>query len=117
MYAEKIVLEFAKILERQSDLSFVSDFIETLTLAVAASPLYTKFRNKLLGKEPTEHVSSKEELFKVLFSKTIANFAIDTWSYNPISTLTLCFLCRNYELAYNLIPRFTMIDLNTTNLI
>eukprot|EP00350_Pseudokeronopsis_sp_OXSARD2_P005317 CAMPEP_0170549730 /NCGR_PEP_ID=MMETSP0211-20121228/7882_1 /TAXON_ID=311385 /ORGANISM="Pseudokeronopsis sp., Strain OXSARD2" /LENGTH=173 /DNA_ID=CAMNT_0010855921 /DNA_START=58 /DNA_END=579 /DNA_ORIENTATION=- len=108
MYAEKVFLEFAKILENESDLAFVSDLIETLTLAAAASPLYLKFRNKLLGKQPTEHVNSKDELFMTLFS---------TWSYNPISTLTLCLLSRNYELAYNLIPRFTMIELDTSKLI
>lgn len=34
--------------------------IETLTLAVAASPLYAKLRNKLLGKISTEYSKSKD---------------------------------------------------------
>jgi len=55
-----------------------------------------------------EYVSTKEELFFKLFK---------TWSYNPISTLTLCLLSKNYKLAYNLIPRFTMIEMDTPKLI
>lgn len=79
--------------------------IETLTITIAADHNYEGFRNKLRGMKTTEFVENKEKLFYSLF---------ETWCYSPISTLTLCLMSRNYELAYNLIPRFTMIDLDTT---
>ena len=34
-----------------------------------------------------------------------------------MATLTLCLISRNYELAYNLIPRFTMVEIDTSRLI
>jgi vacuole morphology and inheritance protein 14 len=40
-----------------------------------------------------------------------------TWSFNPISTLILCLMSGHYELAYNLIPRFTIIEMDTPKLI
>lgn len=108
MYPEKIIIEFARILESEADLIFVSDMIETLTLAFAANLQYTNFRNKLVGKMVSADTKSKDELFMTLFK---------TWCYNPISTLTLCLLSRNYELAYNLIPRFTIVEIDTNKLI
>jgi vacuole morphology and inheritance protein 14 len=53
-------------------------------------------------------VESKEQLFVTLYK---------TWCISPVASLTLCLISRNYELAYNLIPRFTMVDLDTTRLI
>ena len=61
-----------------------------------------------MGKYEPEYSESKEQLFFTLFK---------TWSANPISTLTLCLLSRNYELAYRLIPRLTMIEMDTPKLI
>jgi vacuole morphology and inheritance protein 14 len=40
-----------------------------------------------------------------------------TWCISPVASLTLCLVARNYELAYNLIPRFTMVELDTARLI
>jgi vacuole morphology and inheritance protein 14 len=82
--------------------------VETLTLAVAASPLYAKLRDKLSGKISTEYLNNRNELFTTLYN---------TWCYNPISTLTLCLLSRNYELAYNLIPKFAGLEIDTAKLI
>lgn len=105
---EKVFLEFAKILKETDDLFFTQDMIETLTITIAADQNYEGFRSKLKGLKPTEFVANKEELFFTLF---------ETWCYSPVSTLTLCFMSRNFELAYNLIPRFTMIELDTSKLI
>ena len=91
-------MEFASKLENHHDLTFSQELIERLTLVIAASPYYKSLRAILMGKAKPEYASSKEELFFTLFK---------TWSYNPISTLTLCLLSRNYKLAYRLIPRFT----------
>ena len=82
--------------------------IETLTITIAANPHYEEFRTKLRGKVPTQFSQNKEKLFFSLYK---------TWCSSPISTLTLCLMSRNYELAYNLIPRFTMIEMDTTRLI
>ncbi len=82
--------------------------IETLTITLAANPLYEDFRAKLRGKIPTQFVESKEVLFETLYK---------TWCRSPVATLTLCLISRNYELAYNLIPRFTMVEIDTTRLI
>ncbi len=101
-------MEFANILKDINDLYFVQDMIETLTITIAANPHYEDFRTKLRGKAPTEIVDTKEKLFFILYK---------TWCSSPISTLTLCLMSRNYELAYNLIPRFTMIEIDTTRLI
>jgi len=82
--------------------------IERLTLVIAASPFYKPLREILMGKREPEYSNSKEELFFLLFK---------TWSFNPIATLTLCLLSKNYKLAYNLLPRFTLIEMDTNDLI
>jgi vacuole morphology and inheritance protein 14 len=91
-----------------TDIGFAQDLIGTLTISLSANPLYEPLRAKLRGKDPTEIVDSKEVLFETLFK---------TWCISPVATLTLCMLSRNYELAYNLIPRFTMVDIDTARLI
>jgi hypothetical protein len=72
--------------------------IETLTFAIAASPFYKALRGKLYGTVPTDFAKDKEDLFIKLFN---------SWSINPISTLTLCLLSQKYELAYNLLFKLT----------
>ena len=59
-------------------------------------------------KSNLEFAKSKEELFFALFK---------TWAFNPVSTLTLCLLTRNYELAYRLMPRFSLIEMDISKLI
>lgn len=95
---EKVFMEFATIFHRMNDLEFVYDMIETLTFGVAASPFYKVLREKLYGKTPTDFANDKEDLFVHLYN---------AWCINPISTLILCLLSQKYELAYNLIYKFT----------
>jgi hypothetical protein len=77
---------------------------------ICASPSYIRLRKILMGHQSaqTEYVETKEELFFALFK---------TWSLNPVSTLTLCLLSKNYELAYHLVHRFTEIEMDTPKLI
>ena len=89
-------------------MSFVQDMIESLTITIAANPHYEEFRAKLRGRVGTQVAVNKEQLFFSLYK---------TWCTSPISTLTLCLMSRNYELAYNLIPRFTLLEIDTTRLI
>jgi vacuole morphology and inheritance protein 14 len=92
-------MEFAGKLDTHHDLLFVSELIERLTFVIVASNSYSRLRSVLMGQIKTmEYAETKEELFFALFK---------TWSYNPVSTLTLCLLTKNYELAYRLMPRFT----------
>ena len=85
--SEKVFMEFAGKLENHPDLIFCQELIERLTLVIAASPYYKTLRGILMGKVKPEYAKTKEQLFFSLFK---------TWSYNPISTLTLCLLSRNY---------------------
>lgn len=101
-------MEFATHLENHKDLSFRTELIERLTLVIAANPNYKTLRGILMGKEKPEYAETKEKLFFTLFK---------TWSYNPVSTLTLCLLSRNYKLSYRLIMRFTRIEMDTAKLI
>ena len=91
-------MEFSTIFYKMTDLNFVQDMIETLTFAVATAPEYKALRGKLFGTVPTDFAKDKEDLFIHLYN---------SWCINPISTLTLCLLSQKYELAYNLIQRFT----------
>ncbi len=74
--------------------------INALTKCLAQDFLYDDFRNKLKGIKSTDTVQNKEQLFISLF---------DIWCNNPVSTLILCFVSRNYRLAYNIIMRFAYI--------
>jgi vacuole morphology and inheritance protein 14 len=106
---EKVFMEFAGKLDTHHDLLFVSELIERLTFVIVASNSYSRLRSVLMGQIKTmEYAETKEELFFALFK---------TWSYNPVSTLTLCLLTKNYELAYRLMPRFTQIEMDTSKLI
>jgi vacuole morphology and inheritance protein 14 len=102
-------MEFAGKLDTHHDLLFVSELIERLTFVIVASNSYSRLRSVLMGQTKTmEYAETKEQLFFALFK---------TWSYNPVSTLTLCLLTKNYELAYRLMPRFTQIEMDTSKLI
>jgi len=105
---EKVIIEFSAILEKHNDLTFVKELIDTLTLTIAASQYFSMFRAKLRGKSPTSYSKNKEHLFFSMWK---------TWSLNPVSTLILCLMSRNYELAYRLIPRFAEIEMDTEKLI
>ena len=51
---------------------------------------------------------SKEKFFITLYR---------TWTFNPISTLTLCLISRNYELAYNVVQRFAIMNLDIPDIL
>ena len=107
---ERVFLEFAKILRDLAPdyLEFVEEIIEALTITIATNKNQDAFVDKLRGKKKTEYIDSKEKLFFNLYK---------TWINSPVSTITLCLLSRNYELAYNLIFRFTQIEIDKTRLI
>ena len=102
-------MEFAGKLDTHHDLLFVQELVERLTFVIVGSNSYSKLRQVLMGLTKTiEYAETKEQLFFSLFK---------SWSYNPVSTITLCLLTKNYELAYRLMPRFTQIEMDTSKLI
>lgn len=71
---------------------------ESLTFAISASQYYKALRQKLYGSTPTDFAKDKEDLFQHLFN---------SWCINPIASLILCLLSQKYELAFNLLNKFT----------
>ena len=67
--------------------------IEILDLILAGAPVYKPLRDILSRNEQSDD-EEKNEFFRDLF---------ETWCYNPLSTLNLCFLAKKYKLAYNLL--------------
>jgi hypothetical protein len=66
--------------------------IEILDLILAGAPVYKPLRD-ILSRD-NKNDEEKEEFFRTLF---------ETWCFNPLSTLNLCFLGKKYKLAYNLL--------------
>jgi|JI9StandDraft_2_1071091.scaffolds.fasta_scaffold35256_5 vacuole morphology and inheritance protein 14 len=85
----------------------MSDLILDLTMTISSSNVEKKLRKKLRGEIPTEFAVNKEELFMKLYR---------TWCFNPVATLILCLLSRHYELAYNLIQKFTQLEIDFSTL-
>ncbi|CDW85005.1 vac14p [Stylonychia lemnae] len=106
---ERVFLEFGRVLrDYQNDLYFIEEMIDFLTYTIAGDQYHESFRLKLRGKKPTECLASKEKLFNAL---------LKTWSYNSVSTISLCLITRNYELAYYIIFRFTQIQIDKDKLV
>lgn len=72
----------------------MSALVSNLTITLASSNIEKNLRKKLRGDMKTEYAKSREELFLTLYK---------TWCVNPVATLTLCLISKQYELAYNLI--------------
>ena len=103
---QKVFKEFAISLREFDDIEFLSYMVQTLDLTLAAHPMYRDVRDVLKGEKGTP--DERRELFGTLYA---------TWSYNPVSTITLCLLSRHYRFAFNLIPRFSGLSVNTHTLI
>lgn len=90
---QKLVFsEFAIEIRKIDQYEFVAFMIEILDLILAGAPVYKPLRDILSRDNKNDEV--KEEFFRTLF---------ETWCFNPLSTLNLCFLGKKYKLAYNLL--------------
>jgi vacuole morphology and inheritance protein 14 len=74
------------------DQIFISQVVQALESILASEKSLKNVRQKL------RKAKENKELFEIFFK---------TFSYNPVSTLTLCYLSEQYELAYNIIISFT----------
>jgi len=89
---QKLVFsEFAIEIMKFNNYQFVSFMIEILDLILSGAPVYQPLRD-ILSKEKKE--PEDKEFFTTLFN---------TWWFNPLSALNLCFLAKKYKLAYHLL--------------
>lgn len=89
---QKLVFsEFAIEIRRFDEFEFVGFMINILDLILAGAPVYKPLRD-ILSKDNDD--DEKKEFFRTLF---------ETWCFNPLSTLNLWFLSKNYKLAYHLL--------------
>jgi hypothetical protein len=101
-------MEFSiRINEECQDGIFISDLVQNLTMTIASSNVEKKLRKKLRGDLPTDYAKNRQDLFMTLYK---------TWCCNPVSTLTLCLVSKHYELAYNLITKFPMLEIDFSTL-
>ncbi|EWS71066.1 MHCK/EF2 kinase domain protein (macronuclear) [Tetrahymena thermophila SB210] len=105
---ELVFKTMASELRKYDDINFVSPFVRSLDLILLTDSDLKELRNFLKNLQFQKNlVPEKIQLFVDIFK---------TWSYNPVSAITLCFLTQAYELAYNIIMSFCEIELNKSNL-
>jgi len=89
---QKLVFsEFAVEIRKFEQYDFISCMIEILDLILAGAPIYKPLRDILSKEEENEE---DKAFFRTLF---------ETWCFNPLSTLNLCFMAKKYKLAYQLL--------------
>mmetsp|Transcript_31229 Transcript_31229/g.27594 ORF Transcript_31229/g.27594 Transcript_31229/m.27594 type:complete len:134 (+) Transcript_31229:638-1039(+) len=89
---QKLVFsEFAIEIRKFEQYDFISFMIEILDLILAGAPVYKPLRDILCKEEKSD---DDKDFFTTLF---------ETWCFNPLSTLNLCFLAKKYKLAYELL--------------
>jgi len=92
---EKLFVTFAESLLKFEDPIFISTMVQTLDFLLLTESDLGQLRRKLKSfKFDKENEEDNTKLFTSLFN---------TWVYNPVATLTLCFLTHQYELAFNII--------------
>ena len=83
------------------DENFISQIVQALENILSTEKTLKNVRQKL------RKAKENKELFEILFR---------TFSYSAVSTLTLCYMAEQYELAYHIITSFTP-KFITTNLL
>ncbi|KAL3288363.1 hypothetical protein HHI36_002811 [Cryptolaemus montrouzieri] len=91
--AEGIYRTLANLLRNELDLKFVCLMVEHLNMILLTSSELFELRTRLKNFYETENL----DLFLCLYN---------TWCYNAIATVSLCFLTQNYEHACILIRLF-----------
>lgn len=91
--AEDIYRTFAEILLHEEDIKFASHMVQTLNIILLTSKELFELRNRLKDLK-TENSCS---LFVCLYR---------SWCFNPVATVSLCFLTQNYRHASQLLQKF-----------
>lgn len=98
---ERIYKTLSSIVEMDDDISFVRMVIYSLTTNLITSPELSSLRKKLRSGEDWA-------FFVTLFK---------SWSYNPISLVSMCLVSENYELAYSVLQNYVDYDLTVNDLL
>lgn len=97
--SEKIYKVMSLIVEKDDDMNFVRMIIQILSTNLITSSGLTSLRKKLRSEEGWE-------FFTTLFK---------SWSYNPISLITMCLISEQYELAYSVLQIYVDYDLSVVD--
>lgn len=108
----KVYLQLAVCLQHEfhQDPGFISKMVEILDMLLLTESDLAELRSELKSMNYIEESENRENirLFETLYQ---------TWTYNPVSTLTLCFLCQQYHLAYNIIYSFGELSIQVSFLL
>ncbi|KAK9877527.1 hypothetical protein WA026_018634 [Henosepilachna vigintioctopunctata] len=102
--AEDIYRTLAHLLKDEMDLKFVRLMVEHLNMILLTSAELFELRTRLKNLEQKENFA----LFLCLY---------DTWCYNAVATVSLCFLTQNYSHACHLIKLFGNLEVTVDFLI
>ncbi|KRX07492.1 Armadillo-type fold [Pseudocohnilembus persalinus] len=102
--SRKVFQSFANQLKNYQDIEFVATFLQSLDNILLTDKQLGDVRNLLknMNYEPEKFEKAKH-LFENLFQ---------IWSFNPVSTITLCLLAQQYDLAYKIIQSFAEIEID-----
>ncbi|XP_076924630.1 protein VAC14 homolog [Bidens hawaiensis] len=103
--AERVYRELSTILEREADLNFASNMVQTLNLILLTSSELSNLRD-LLKQSLVD--SAGKDLFLSLYA---------SWSHSSMAILSLCLLAQAYEHASSVIQSLTEEDINVRFLI
>lgn len=95
--AESVYRTIAELMHDEQDLDFASTMVRTLNIILLTSTELFELRNLLKDVETQEGRS----LFACLYQ---------SWCHNPVATVSLCFLTRNYRHSCNLLQLFERLD-------
>lgn len=102
--AEDIYRTLAELLQKEENLTFASEMVQTLSSILLTSKELFSLRLQLKDLSTAENC----ELFVKLYR---------SWSHNPVATLTLCLLTQNYSHAAALVHAFGDIEVTTDFLV
>jgi vacuole morphology and inheritance protein 14 len=99
----RVYTNFADVLIKMKDFEFISNMINILDIFLLTHKETEGLRVML--RQLRKKTDKKEEI-EFFFEKIYT-----TWSFNPISTLILCFVSEFFELSYHLILKFADLKL------
>jgi len=104
----RVFITLAEQLLENPDLKFVSQMVQKLDFILLTDEDLIEVRKTLKNISiDRENSENNTKLFESFFR---------TWSYNSISTLTLCLLSQQYELAYKIICYFAEVEIDVDTL-
>jgi vacuole morphology and inheritance protein 14 len=107
--AGKVFTTFAEQLLHYTDTKFISAVVQKLDILLLTDKDLHVLRKKLTNLMYEEEDSEiNYRFFETLYK---------TWSFNPVSTVLLCLLTQQYELAYHIIIKFGNLDIELDTLV